>query len=167
VDTGDVLMQQAIGIEPDDTAGTLSARLSKLGADLLVRTLDGLLDGTVSHTPQDESASSYARKIKKSHGAIDWTVDATAADRHIRAMSPWPNAYTFVGGRRLIVERAAPAEGAYAAAAPGTVVSLEPMVVACGNGHVEILRLKPEGKKSMTPAAFLAGHPMSVGDGLE
>jgi methionyl-tRNA formyltransferase len=67
----------------------------------------------------------------------------------------------------LIVERAAVAEGAYAGDAPGTVVSLEPMVIACGNGHVEILRLKPEGKKGMTPAAFLAGHPMSVGDALE
>jgi len=166
VDTGGVLLQEATGISADDTAGTLSERLSKLGADLLVRSLDGLLDGTIAPVPQDDSASNYTRKIKKSMGVIDWRLDAPSVDRHIRAMSPWPSAYTFVYGRRLIVESAVPAQGTYAAAVPGTVVSLEPMVISCGAGHVEIRRLKPEGKKSMAPGAFLAGHTMSVGDAL-
>ena len=165
VDTGDMLLQEAVDIEPDDTAGTLSERLSRQGAGLLVRTLDGLVAGTVTATPQDESASSYAPKITKSHGKIDWALDAGAVERHIRAMSPWPSAYTFSGGGRLIVERAAVAGGADAA--PGTVVSLDPLVVACGRGRLEIVKIKPEGRKSMTPQAFLSGHPLSAGDALE
>jgi methionyl-tRNA formyltransferase len=167
VDTGDVLLQETTPIAPDDTAGTLGERLSKLGTGLLLRTLDGLIDGTVSPTPQDEAASSYSRKIKKQHGAVDWRLDAAAVQRHIRAMTPWPSAYTFAGRRRLIVLGAAVAKQAYRAAPPGTVVSLEPLVVACGTGHLEILRLKPEGKKGMTPSAFLSGHAMSLGDTLE
>jgi methionyl-tRNA formyltransferase len=166
VDTGDVLMQEAIPIASDDTAGTLSEKLSRQGADLLVRTLDGLLAGTITPIPQDDSVSSYAPKIKKSHGAIEWTLDAPVVERHIRAMSPWPSAYTFAGGRRLIVERAVLARGPHPDAAPGTVVSLEPLVVACGSGHLEVLTLKPEGRKTMAPAAFLAGHALSVGDAL-
>jgi methionyl-tRNA formyltransferase len=167
VDTGDVLLQESTGVEPDDTAGTLSDRLSRLGAGLLVRTLDGLLDGTITPVPQDEALASYARKIKKSHGAVDWGSDAPAVERRIRAMTPWPSAYAFFDGGRLIIERAALAGGSYTAAAPGTVVSLQPLVVACGDGHLEIHRLKPEGKKSMTPEAFLAGHGLAVGDVLE
>lgn len=167
VDTGDVLLQEKTAIAPDDTAGTLGDRLSKLGAGLLVRTLDGLLDGTVAPTPQDDALSTYARKIKKDHGAVDWRLDAPAIERRIRAMSPWPTAYTFVRGRRLIIERASLARGAHAAADPGTVVSLRPLVVACGGGHIELGRVKPEGKNSMDPDAFLSGYELTVGDLFE
>lgn len=167
VDTGDVLLQEKTAIAPDDTAGTLGDRLSKLGADLLVRTLDGMLDGSIAPTPQDEASSSYARKIKKSHGAVDWRLDAPAVERRIRAMSPWPSAYTFVGERRLIIEQAVLARESHAAAVPGSVVSLRPLVVACGDGHIEICRVKPEGKKSMTPEAFLSGHGLEIGDVLD
>ena len=83
-------------------------------------------------------------------------------------MSPWPSAFTFHGGRRLIVEEAVvSALPSDTAAGPGVVASLDPFVVACAEGALEILRLKPEGKKSMTPAAYLGGHALSAGDKLE
>jgi len=168
VDTGDMLLHESTPVLPDDNAGTLTDRLAGLGAALLVRTLDGLRDGSVKRVAQDDSRSSYVRKIKKIHGRIDWSRPAEMVDRHIRAMSPWPSAFTFHGGRRLIVEEAVvSAVPSDTAAGPGEVVSLDPFIVACARGALEILRLKPEGKKSMTPAAYLVGHALSAGDKLE
>jgi methionyl-tRNA formyltransferase len=166
VDTGGILLQESTGVDPNETAGTLSDRLSSLGAGLLVKTLDRLNEGTITPSPQDDSQATYAGKIRKDSGAIDWNTGAVAVDRHIRAMSPWPSAFTFLDGRRLIVERAVPATGGYGAGEPGAVVSTDPLVISCGEGHLEIRHLKPEGKKSMTPAAFLAGHELSVGSKL-
>lgn len=168
VDTGDILLWESTPVLPDDTAGTLSDRLARLGAGLLVCTLDGLRDGSVKRLPQDDSRASYVRKIKKNHGRIDWSHSARVVDRHIRAMSPWPSAFTFHGGRRLIVEDAVVSpRPADTAAGPGVVASLDPFTVACAEGALEIRRLKPEGKKSMTPAAYLVGHALAAGDKLE
>jgi methionyl-tRNA formyltransferase len=167
IDTGGVLLRAPVEIQPRETAGTLSERLSLIGAELLVRTLDGLRDGSVTPSPQGESASPYTRKIKKTDGEIDWSQDAQAVERLVRAMTPWPGAYTFRGGKRLIVEEAVVADGRYAGVTPATIVSLAPLVVSCGNGFLELRRLKPEGKKSMTPEAYLAGHPASTGDVLK
>lgn len=162
IDTGDMLLVEQTDIRPGDTAGSLSDRLSQLGAHLLVRTLDGLFAGTITPRPQSEEGATYTRKIKKSHGAIDWTAAAIDVERRIRAMTPWPSAYTYVGGKRVIVTEAALSLGA-GAGDPGVVVATQPLVVACGEGAVEIVRIKPEGGKSMTPEAFLAGHPVATG----
>jgi len=167
IDTGDVLLRADLEIGGEDTAGSLSERMASLGSDLLVRTLDGLRDGSVTPSPQDDSASSYTKKIKKTNGEIDWNRDAPAIERLVRAMTPWPSAYTFREGKRLIVERVAVCGETFAAAPPGSVVSLTPMTVACGTGFLEIGRLKPEGKKGMTPEAYLSGHLMKTGDLFE
>ena len=164
VDTGDILLQAETPIADTDTAGSLFDRLAGIGAELLVTTLDGLLDGTVKPRPQAAALATHTKKIKKEHGLVDWTRDAQYLSRHVRAMSPWPTAYTFVGTARLIIEAATAADSHRAA--PGTVVSLDPLVVATGNGTLELRVVRPEGKRAMSAREFLAGHRLHVGDRL-
>jgi methionyl-tRNA formyltransferase len=166
IDTGDVLLRESLDIRPDDTAGTLTDRLAALGAGLIVRTLDGLLDGSVVPRPQPDEGSSYVKKIKKTHGRIDWTRDALDVERRIRAMTPWPSAYAFHGEKRLIVIRAVADPAAAHEEEPGTVLSLDPLTVACGGGVVKIDSLKPEGKREMSPGAYVAGHALATGERL-
>ena len=153
-------MSEATEILPEDTAGSLSDRLATLGAHLLIRTLDGLFEGTLESRPQPESPTPYARKIKKHHGRIDWTQPAEQLARIVRAMTPWPSAFTFVARRRLIVLGASSGD---AAGEPGTVLSLSPLTVACGEGSLILHRVKPEGGKPMSTEAFLAGHSLEAG----
>jgi methionyl-tRNA formyltransferase len=162
VDTGATLLSETIDIDPEDTAGTLERRLAALGGPLVVRTLEGIRDGTVHPVRQDESLASYARKIKKEAGAIDWSKSADAIARHVRAMSPWPSAYTSFSGRRLIILEAAAVTGA--SAEPGVIVSINPLVVAATDGGLEVHRLKIEGKKEIDAKAFVAGYRARPGD---
>jgi methionyl-tRNA formyltransferase len=165
VDTGNVLLRAETPITPDDTAGTLSARLAGLGAELLVRTLDGVFDGSLHDVAQDVAGVTLTKKIRKHHGLIDWSQDAELLARRVRAMTPWPSAYTFHGGRRLQIDAAAPAPRS-TNAAPGTIISLDPLLVACGEGALEIRKLRPEGRRAMTPAEFRAGNRLETGDVL-
>ncbi len=163
VDTGDMLLRDELAIGPDDTAGTLTARLADLGARLLVRTLDGLVGGNVTPVPQDHTRATTTRKIRKEHGAIDWSAPADTVVRQVRAMSPWPSAFTWLRGRRIIVDRAL-ARPAPPGQPAGSVLSTNPLVVACGEGAVEIVSLRPEGGKAMTAAEFAAGRAVAAGD---
>ena len=163
VDTGDILLQEETPVQPDDTAGSLSARLAELGAGLLIRTLDGLLDGSVTPVPQDHARATATKKIRKSHGLIDWSRDAVSLERLVRAMSPWPSAFTTHRGKRLIVEEAAARDDA-PGGVPGDVVATDPLVIACGSGALEIRRLRPEGRRAMSPREYAAGHPLVAGD---
>jgi len=163
VDTGNILLRAETPIGPDDTAGTLTARLAGLGAGLLLRTLDGVFDGSVHEVVQDNALATVTKKIRKHHGLIDWTRSAVELERRVRAMTPWPSAYSFLNGRRLLIDAVAVAPQA-TNAAPGTVVSLEPLVVACGEGALDIRMLRPEGRRSMPPRAFRAGNPLEMGE---
>ena len=163
VDTGNILLRAETPIGPDDTAGTLTARLAGLGAGLLLRTLDGVFDGSVHEVVQDNARATVTKKIRKHHGLIDWTRSAVELERRVRAMTPWPSAYSFLNGRRLLIDAVAVAPQA-TNAAPGTVVSLEPLVVACGEGALDIRMLRPEGRRSMPPRAFRAGNPLEMGE---
>jgi methionyl-tRNA formyltransferase len=165
VDTGDMLLQESTPILATDTAGTLSDRLATIGAALLVQTLDGILDGSVKPRPQRHEEATHTKKIKKDHGAIDWSRDAAFLTRHVRAMSPWPTAYTFHRDVRLIVVEAA-AVASPTGTAPGTVVSLDPLLVATGDGALELREIRPEGKRAMSAREFVAGHRVNVGDTL-
>jgi methionyl-tRNA formyltransferase len=166
VDTGDVLLSRETPILPDDTAGTLSARLAAQGAALLVQTLDGVFAGTIHPRPQDAARATHTRKIRKAQGEIDWRRDAAFLSRLVRAMTPWPSAYTFHRGRRVIVEGARPAPAPTSPPPPGTVVSVEPLRVACGEGALEVRVLRPEGRRAMTPAEYRAGNELAAGDVL-
>jgi methionyl-tRNA formyltransferase len=161
IDTGAVLLTDTIPVEPRDTAGTLESKLAALGAPLVVKTLEGLLDGSVRPNPQDEARATYTRRIRKEHGLIDWARSAEEIERQVRAMLPWPTAYTSYSGKRIIVLEAGVIAGALGQA--GIVLSVSPLVVAAGRGALEIRRVKVEGKNEMTAKSFLAGHPVRSG----
>jgi len=163
IDTGDVLLESRVRVEPGETAGGLSERLARMGADLLVRTIDGLVDGTVAPRPQGEDGATYTHKIQKADGEIDWSLPAIDVDRRIRAMTPWPSAFTTLAGRRLIVVEAAPRQIDTGGSRPGSVLSTRPLLVACAQGAMELRSVKPQGRGAMGADAFLAGHDLSPG----
>jgi methionyl-tRNA formyltransferase len=162
VDTGDTLLAESIDIRPDETAGQLERRLAELGAPLVVKTLLGILDGTVKPIEQDDSLATRTRRITKGSGRIDWTQDAGSISRKIRAMLPWPTAYTVWSGRRLIIleARALPDTRSES----GTVVSVSPLVIGTGNGGLEVHAVKVEGRREMAAKAFVAGYHLKIGD---
>jgi methionyl-tRNA formyltransferase len=165
VDTGAMLLSESVRIDPEDTAGSLERKLSALGAPLVVKTLEGLLAGTAQPVRQDDGLASYARKIRKEEGVVAWSSSAEAISRHVRAMSPWPSAYAWFSGKRLIILETAVAPRVRGE--PGVVVSVSPLVVATGEGGLELLRVKVEGRKEMDAAAFVAGYRPKPGDRLQ
>jgi methionyl-tRNA formyltransferase len=165
IDTGAVLLAEPVPIDDADTAGSLERKLAATGAPLVVRTLRGLLEGSVRPVAQDETGASYTRKIRKAHGAIDWSKSAAEIERLVRAMLPWPSAQARFAGKRLIVLEAGVVPGS--GGAPGTVLSTSPLVVGTGEGRIEIRRVKVEGKSEMTARAFLSGYRLKPGDRFE
>jgi methionyl-tRNA formyltransferase len=176
VDTGDMLAQEATDIGPEETAGDVEARLAPLGARLAVRVAEQYEAGTPpAGVKQDKSLATPAPKLKKEDGALDWTRRAEQVCCQVRAMHPWPTAYTFWhrAGQpplRLIVHRAL-ARPAQDGEAPflGEILtnSLDKLAVGTGGGTVvEILELQPAGKKRMPAADFLRGRRPQPGDRL-
>jgi methionyl-tRNA formyltransferase len=166
LDAGPVLAVARRPIGPDETSEDVERELAVMGASLLVATLEGLIAGTVTEQPQDEAAATYAPRLTRAEGAIDWRLSASALHNLIRGLHPWPHAFSFHSDRRLILLRATPTSGP--AAAPGTVVraSGDDLHVATGTSPLAITELQPEGKRSMSPREFLSGHQMAVGDRL-
>ena len=150
LDTGPVLLHQAIGIGAGDTTGDLHDRLADLGAHLVIGALDGV--GFIPRTPQGGGQTTYAAKIDKSEARVDWTRPAAEVDRQIRGLSPFPGAWVDVGGERLKLLRSRPVAGS---GAPGQV--LGGMTIACGTGAVEVLEAQREGKRPMAAAELLRG----------
>jgi methionyl-tRNA formyltransferase len=172
LDAGDMLAQESLEIGPEETAGELEARLASLGAKLVLQVVERLIKGPVTGVKQDLSQVTKAPKLKKEMGLIDWSRPADEICRHVRAMQPFPTAYTFYhhGDQppmRVIVTKAtiAAAERATAPIAGGALPHTERLMVRAGNGEqVEILELQPAGKRRMTAIEFLRGHPMHEGD---
>jgi methionyl-tRNA formyltransferase len=176
LDAGDILAQEASDIGPEETAGEVEARLSHLGAKLAVQVIGELAAGTAKGLKQDQTQVTKAPKMTKEHGAIDWSRSAEQVRNHVRAMQPWPTAYTFWhrAGQtpvRLIVLKAAAraADPQEVGLAPGAVVvrpELSSLAVAAGSGIVEIAVLQPAGKKRMSASEFLRGRKPQIGDRL-
>jgi len=172
IDAGPVLARRTTSIGDRETAGELSERLAGLAAEMIVPVLDAVEQGSAREEPQDESCATYAPRLTKADGCIPWEREAEYICRFVRAMTPWPGAFTFhrpVSGRsvgRLLVLAAQPAD-APAAAGPGVVVRAdEALVVAAGEGFVSLLQVKPEGGRPMDAAAFLRGRAVRPGDRL-
>ncbi len=166
MDTGDMLLTVETPIGPEDTAATLHDRLSMLGGELIVKTLPGLLDGSVKPEPQDNGAATHAAMLSKAEGEIDWSASARIIDCRLRGMTPWPGAYTFADGKRLRIHKTLPLE-ATTTAAPGTVVtSGKELEVATGDGVLRIVELQGANGKRMPAEAFLRGNPMEPGTRL-
>jgi methionyl-tRNA formyltransferase len=194
LDAGDMLAQEAIGILPDETAGELEPRLAELGAKLALQVIEQIAAGTAHGVKQDPSQVTKAPKLKKEHGLIDWTRTAEQVCCQIRAMQPWPTAYTYWhrAGQptmRLIITKASVfdylqeprivrsllpvPEGPHL---PGSVIALtvktpikdydDSVLIATGDGAVRLHALQPAGKRVMTTGEFLHGHKIEVGDRL-
>ena len=161
LDTGDILAAIETEIGENETSGELFDRLSILGGDLIIRTLDMLENGEIKPIKQDESKATHTSKIDKSLCPIDFTKTADEVHNKVRGLNPWPVATAELCGKRLKIYSTKICEKSGRA---GTIISTKPLIVACGSGSVEIIELQPEGKKRMTSAAFLAGHKINIGD---
>lgn len=165
MDTGPIFIQEAIPIAADETAATLHDQLAKLGADLLVRHLDDILSGHLKPSPQDDDLATYAPMIKKGAGIIDWHQPAAQIDRHIRAMTPWPSAYTTWSGRMLKILAAEPVKGTnIPPGLPGKVIIIDgDAVILCGIGGLRLKCIQLSGKRATTIKDFINGHPDFLG----
>jgi len=165
MDTGAMLLQEAIPITADDTTGTLSPRLAELGGRLLVETIARLKADTLTPQPQDSSRATLAPLLNKEDGAIDWALPATTLANRVRGLSPWPGAYTtLAGGDRWAIWRALALPGPVTKP-PGIVVAIttEAIHVATGDGILAVMELQPANSRRMAASQYLAGHPVAVG----
>lgn len=163
LDTGDMLEKSVVVLDPDETGGSLHDKLSKLGAELIISTLEKIENGTVVRTPQTDENTCYARMLKKSMGDIDWSMEASAIERLIRGLNPWPSAYTKWNGKTLKIWSAQVLEEEYEGAC-GEVVYTDKnsLYVKTGKGTLALKELQPEGKKRMEVDAFLRGYPVEL-----
>ncbi len=168
LDSGPILAQRREPIHADDTTATLTERLARVGAELLMETLPRWLSGQITAQRQDESQVTRCSIIRKEDGRIDWMRRAIEIERLVRAMTPWPGAATLWQGRQLLIRRArvygGPAESALE---PGTVgVDGASVRVQCGDGALELLEVQLEGRRSMTAADFARGQRQFDGSRL-
>ena len=159
LDTGPILAQAECAIAPDETTASLTAKLADLGAQLLVETLDGWLEGAIEAQPQDDAAATYCSQLEKKDGLLDWSQPAEYLDRQVRACDPWPGAYTTWQGRRLKVLRAKPHPGWEGEGEPGEVREMgEGIGVITGQGALELVEVQRAGKKPMPAGLFARGQ---------
>ena len=163
LDTGAMLLEDRVAITPDTTASTLHDALAAMGARLIVEAVSGVADGRLTPVPQPEEGVTYAAKLTREDGRLDWSTDAGFAERQVRALTPWPGCWfdlpATLGGERIKVLEAAPADGS---GPPGTLLD-DRLTVACGTGAVRLLRVQRPGKAPVDGAAFLRGFAIPTG----
>jgi methionyl-tRNA formyltransferase len=152
-------------IGPDETSDAVEHDLARLGARLLIVVVDRLAQGSIEETPQDDAAATYAPRLTKADGLIDWGASAAEIHNRIRGLHPWPHAFTLHAGHRLILHRSV-VDDAAAPAAPGTIVEAagDRLLVATGAGILRITEIQPEGKRPLMARDFLAGHRLQPGE---
>jgi len=165
LDAGDIILQREVPIHPDETAGDLEARLAREGAALLVEAVRLIVRGEAPRHSQDHTRATYVGRLKKEDGALEWSRPARELVNLIRAMNPWPSAYTTWRGRTLKVWRARPGQGS---GLPGEMLAAdqEGMTVAAGEGAVVLQEVQLEGGRRMSAEAFFIGHPVRPGERL-
>ena len=166
LDTGAMLLQEAVPIGPQTTAATLHDELALLGARMMVAVLDGLAGGHLTARPQPSENATYAAKLTREEGRLDWRAPAAELERRVRALTPWPGAYAELPGRkgaeRVKVLAADVTEGG---GDPGQVLD-DRLTVACGDGALRLVTLQRAGKGAMPAEAFLRGFPLAPGTRL-
>jgi methionyl-tRNA formyltransferase len=169
LDTGDILLQEPVPIEDEDTAGSMSIKLSEAGGGLLVKTLDGIRMGTVKPQSQGNTPTEYARLLSKEDGHIDWSKGTMEIHNMVRALSPWPSAYSFLRGQRLKLTGTSPGGPAPKDAGEGTVTETgaDHFGVKTADGTLRVLRLQPGGKREMSAGDFLLGRELKKGAQLD
>jgi methionyl-tRNA formyltransferase len=166
LDAGPMLATVGRPIGPEDTSEDVERDLARTGAALLVSTLDAIASGPVAESPQDDAAATYAPRMTKADGITDWTKPADRIHDLIRGLHPWPHAFTFHRGRRLILLRSTLPEKGSIPVPPGTILEAQGdrLHIATGRGAIAITEIQAEGKRPMTPREFLAGHRLTAGD---
>jgi len=166
LDAGPVLAAVRRPIGVNETSREVERDLAVIGASLLVATLERLTRHELRETPQDETIATYAPRLTKEDGLVDWNQPAGRVHNHIRGLHPWPHAHSFLRGRRLILRRSVVSDDRPCGAAPGTIIAAhgDELRVAAGAGIVDLLEVQAEGKRPMSARDFLAGHPLMVGD---
>ena len=170
MDTGDILLQKEVVLDEKETGGSLFDRLMETGAELIVEVLPKIEAGELTPVVQKEELATYAGKITKDMGNIDFAKSAVTIERLIRGLNPWPSAFTHYKGKILkiweadVVSECANAENPV----PGTVIAMdkESFTLATGEGALRIRSLQPEGKKRMSCAEFMRGYEVKVGEAL-
>lgn len=165
LDAGPMLARVHRAIRNDETSEAVERDLAQLGGELLVSTLDRIALGQIIETPQNDAEATYAGRLTKEEGLVNWSRTAHEIHNQIRGLYPWPHAFTFLSGRRLILLRSTPL-AADTHALPGTIVSAtgEDLRIATGHGILQLTELQSEGKRPMTAREFLSGHRLLPGD---
>jgi methionyl-tRNA formyltransferase len=170
LDTGPIVSQCRTAIQPEDDSATLHDRLARLGAELLVLTIPDFAAGDIQPAPQPDAGVSYAAKIKKEDGRIDWNQLARVIGNRLRAFTPWPGAFTFYPGQpKPHLLKIWKVEVVEKSGGGGEILSADKtgIVVGCGEHALRILELQREGGRRLTAAEFLAGHALKVGEKFE
>jgi methionyl-tRNA formyltransferase len=161
LDTGDILLQRKIEILPNDTGGSLHDRLAQIAPEALIESLRLLAAGNAPRVPQDNARATYAPKLKREDGEIDWSESAEAIEQKIRAYNPWPGAFMKVGDQNLKVFSASVVDFS---GQPGEVLRTDKdLIIAAGKAALSLAEVQLEGKRRMTAAEFLRGHGALVG----
>ena len=171
MDAGPMLCAKSLAIEPTDTSVSLERKLAHLGADLLLTSVDDIAAGRSTESAQDHEQATFAPKITRADGLIDWGAPAIAIHSAVRGLHPWPHAFSYVGGRRLLLLRTEAVvhpsnEGNPSEPVAGEILAAEGdrLIVAAGDHtSLAIHELQPEGRRALGTRAFLAGHRLSPG----
>src|ERR1035441_6879803 len=165
LDTGDMLLKAETEIGPEENAVELGVRLAAMGADLLVETLEGLRAGRIVAVKQDHAEATLAPLLKKEDGAIEWSEPARAIHNRVRGLQPWPGAQTGFRGVPLHLWKTKRSDAPHGGEQlPGRFLSLKPLVVACGEGSLELLQVQLEGRKRISAADFANGQRLTDND---
>lgn len=169
LDAGAMFATVTRPIGPDDASDAVEHDLARLGAALLVEVADALAEGRAVETPQDETQATYAARLVKGEGQIDWRLPATVLHNRVRGLHPWPLAETTIGGERVLVRRTAIGPEVGEPVEPGTVMEATPnrwRVATGGHGSLLLVEVQPEGRRPMSARDFLAGRPIAPGTRL-
>lgn len=167
LDTGDMLLKAEVPLADDETGGSLFDKLSTLGGELLIETLDKIEAGDIHPEKQDDSqAGEYARTLDKALGKVDFSMSAVSIERLIRGLNPWPSAYTYYNGKTMKLWKAEIVPGTDATPGQIIFVDKQSFTVQTGEGGLRVMELQMEGKKRMDAGAFLRGCALSVGEML-
>lgn len=160
LDSGDIVARARFPLDGTVTSASLSERCAGLGAELLVRALDAIEDGTASPEPQDASEATWCSELGKDDGLVDWKLDALEIDARVRAFQPWPGAFTFLRGERLALLESRPVSGEDSGREPGTVLALDSargLMVQTGRGLLALRRLQLRARKALPFREFANG----------
>lgn len=161
LDTGDMILQRQVLIDPDETAGELHDRLAELGGEVLLETLELIKAGKAPRIPQPEEGATYAPKIKKEECLIDWSKSREEIHNHVRGLNPCPGAHTYLDGKLLKVWKVTPVDGQADTGVPGCIVEVseeQGLLVQTGSGLLRMERLQLEGRRELCGDEFLRGY---------